>query len=166
MSTEQRTHLKFLVRLGKTPSEALGFLQQVYGDETMSHSGVFERCKRFTEGRQDVEDDPGEESLRRAGSNVEQMLDVNRDNVTEDLGMRKVCAMVVPKLLKDDQKDRRMQVCQDILECLETEPDLPVMSHGSSSTTRRPNTRALRGRVRRRQGRRNQDTPSPKPKSR
>ena len=59
MSTEQRTNLKFLVRLGKTPTEALGLLQQVYGNEAMSRCRVFEWHKRFKEGREDVEDDPG-----------------------------------------------------------------------------------------------------------
>ena len=36
MSVEQRINLKFLVRLGKTPTEALKLLQEVYGDDTMS----------------------------------------------------------------------------------------------------------------------------------
>ena len=44
--------------------------------------------------------------------------------ITEDLNMRKVCAKMVPRLLNDDQKDRRVQVCQDILERLETDPYL------------------------------------------
>ncbi|XP_051942683.1 protein GVQW3-like [Hippocampus zosterae] len=114
VSTEQRTNLKFLVRLGKSPSEALGLLQQVYGDETMSRSRVFEWCKRFKEGREDVEDNPrsGRLSTSRTEANVERVrqmlladrrltvrlianeLGLNRDNVwkiiTEDLGMRKV----------------------------------------------------------------------------
>jgi len=38
--------------------------------------------------------------------------------------MRKVCARMVPRLLNDDQKERRMQVYQDIMEHLKTEPDL------------------------------------------
>ncbi|ROT70225.1 hypothetical protein C7M84_011507, partial [Penaeus vannamei] len=146
-STEQRTNLHFLVRLGKTPSEALKLLQQVYGSETMSRSRVFEWCKRFKEGRKDVEDDPrsGRPSTTRTEVNVERVrqmvcsdrrltvrlianeLGINHDSVwkilTEDLDMRKVCAKMVPKLLNDDQKDQRMQVCQDILERLETEPD-------------------------------------------
>ncbi|XP_061553236.1 protein GVQW3-like [Phycodurus eques] len=114
VSTEQRTNLKFLVRLGKSPSEALGLLQQVYGDETMSRSRVFEWCKRFKEGREDVEDDPrsGRPSTSRTEANIERVrqmlrgdrrltvrlianeLGMNRDNVwkiiTEDLGMQKV----------------------------------------------------------------------------
>ena len=44
--------------------------------------------------------------------------------ITEDLGMRKICAKMVPKLLSDDQKERRVLVCKNILECLETEPNL------------------------------------------
>ena len=36
MSVEQRINLKFLVRLGKTPTEALKLLQEVSGDDTMS----------------------------------------------------------------------------------------------------------------------------------
>ena len=33
MRVEQQINLKFLVRLGKTPTEALKLLQEVYGDE-------------------------------------------------------------------------------------------------------------------------------------
>ena len=58
MSIEQRTNLKFLVRLGKTPTEALGLLQQVYGNEALSRCRVFEWHKKFKEGRKDVEDNP------------------------------------------------------------------------------------------------------------
>ena len=59
---------------------------------------------------------------------IASQLDLKKDSVwkiiTEDLGMRKVCARMVPRLLNDDQKERRMQVCQDIMERLQTEPDL------------------------------------------
>ena len=147
MTTEQRINLKFLVRLGKTPSDALGMLQEVYGDETMSCSRVFEWHKRFKEGHKDVEDDSrsGKPSTSRTANNVEcvkQMvrgdcrltvrmiadeLEINRDSVwkiiTEDLGMRKICAKMIPKLL-DDNQEWRVEVCQDILEHLQTEPDL------------------------------------------
>ena len=44
--------------------------------------------------------------------------------IIEDLGMCKICAKMVPKLLSDNQKERRVLVCKDILECLETEPNL------------------------------------------
>ena len=38
--------------------------------------------------------------------------------------MRKICAKMVPRLLNEQQKERRVQVCHDILEELETEPNL------------------------------------------
>ena len=41
-----------------------------------------------------------------------------------DLGMRKMCAKMVPRLLNEGQKKGRVQVCHDILEQLETEPNL------------------------------------------
>ena len=44
--------------------------------------------------------------------------------ITEDLVMRKNCAKMVPSLVNEGQKERRVQVCQDILELLETEPNL------------------------------------------
>ena len=44
--------------------------------------------------------------------------------VMEDLEMKKICAKMVPKLLNEGQTERRVQVCQDILEQLKTEPKL------------------------------------------
>ena len=72
MSTEQRTNLKFLVRLGKTPIEALGLLQQVCENEAMSRCRVFELHKRSKEEREDVEDDPrsGRPSTNKTEENV------------------------------------------------------------------------------------------------
>ena len=37
--------------------------------------------------------------------------------------MHKLCAKIVPKLLNDDQKLQRMQVCKDILENVVSNPD-------------------------------------------
>ena len=42
--------------------------------------------------------------------------------------MRKVCAKMAPRLLNDDQKKCHMQVCQDIIKHLQTEPEL-LRSH-------------------------------------
>ena len=148
MSIEQRINLKFLVRLGKTPTETFNLLQEVYGDATMSRTWIFEWHKRFREGREDVENDPksGRPTTSRTNENVERVrekvrsdrrltvrmiadeLSMNSERVwriiTEDLGMRKVCAKMVPRLLNDGQKENRVQVCQDILKQLEITPDL------------------------------------------
>ena len=39
-------------------------------------------------------------------------------------GVEKDLAKMVPRLLNEGQKERRLQVCQDILEQLETESNL------------------------------------------
>ena len=42
----------------------------------------------------------------------------------EDLGMEKIWAKMVPRLLNDEQKEHRVQVCQDILKELVAKPDM------------------------------------------
>ena len=148
MSVEQQINPKFLVHLGKTLTEALKLLQEVYGEDTMSRTPFFEWHRRFKEGREEVEDDhrSGKPFTSRTDENVERVrqkvwsschltvrmiadeLCINSERVwritTEDLGMRKICAKMVPRLLNERHKERRVQVCQDILEQLETEPNL------------------------------------------
>ena len=148
MSVEQRINLKFLVRFEKTPTEALKLLQEVYGDDTMSRTRLFEWHRRFKEGREEVKDDHRSERpfTSRTDKNVERVrqkvrsdrlltvrmiadeLGMNIERVwriiMEDMGMRKICAKMVLRLLNEAQKERRVQVCQDILEQLETEPNL------------------------------------------
>ena len=99
----------------------------------MSRSRIFEWHKRFKEGREDVEDDSrsGRPSTSRTADNVERVkqmvrgdrrltvrmiadeLEINCDRVwkiiTEDLGMQKICAKMVPKLLDNDQKERGVE---------------------------------------------------------
>lgn len=142
MSNEQRTNIKFLAKLGRTPTETFEMLKAAYGDQTLSRARVFEWHKRFSSGREDVDDDPrpGRPSTSRNSDNVEKVkelvqsdrrltirmiadqLTLDKETVrlilVNDLGMRKICAKMVPRLLTDDQKTRRMTVCQDVLEQL------------------------------------------------
>ena len=148
ISVEQRINLKFLVRLGKTPTEALKLPQEVYGDDTMSRTCLFEWHRRFKERREEVEDDyrSGRSSTSRTDENVASLKQKVRSDrrltvrmiadelgmnsewvwriITEDLGMRKTCAKIVLRLLNEGQKERRVQVCQDILDQIKTEPNL------------------------------------------
>ena len=105
---------------------------------------------------------------------IEDELKINRDSVwkiiTEDLGMRKICAKIVPKLLDDDQKKRRVEVCQDILKHLQTEPNLlqRVITDDESwifEYDLETKARAFNGSVRRRRSQRKQDSRSPKSSS-
>ncbi|KAJ8934093.1 hypothetical protein NQ318_005086 [Aromia moschata] len=54
---EQRVYLKFLVKLGKTCTEAYAMLKELYGNECLSRTQVFEWFKWFKEGRETTEDD-------------------------------------------------------------------------------------------------------------
>jgi len=38
--------------------------------------------------------------------------------------MRKVCANMVPEVLSDEQKGRCKELCLDLLQCIENEPDM------------------------------------------
>ena len=147
-SRERRANLKFLAKLGKTPSKSFAMLLQVYRKERISRTRAFEWHKRFKEGREEVEDDPrsGRPSTSRTADNIERVkqmvradrrlvvrmiaeeLSINKDTVwsiiTENLEMCKVCTKMVPKLLSEDQKQQRVTVCKDIIERLEDDPDL------------------------------------------
>ena len=114
----------------------------------MSKTRLFDWHRRFKEGREVVEDDhrSGRLSTSRADENVERVKQKVRSDrrlsvrmiadelgmnskrvwriITEDLGMRKICAKMVSRLLNEGQKERRVQACQDILKLLETEPNL------------------------------------------
>ena len=100
----------------------------------------------FLEGREQVEDEPraGRNSTSKTDGNVERVrslvrsdrrmtlrmiseLNLNRFTVhktlTQDLDMRKVCAKMIPKNLTTEQKANRRDVCLDLLDRLEREPE-------------------------------------------
>ena len=110
----------------------------------MSCARVFEWHKRFTEGRMSVEDDQrtGRPNILKTYENVERIngivredrrsgyetLSIDKDTVwkilRDELNMKKVCAKMVPKLLRPDQKERRKELCADILQQIYADPDL------------------------------------------
>jgi len=55
-------------------------------------------------------------------------VNVNREAVrrklTEELGMRKICAKMVPRNLTEQQWDTRGRVCAELLEQVEADPEL------------------------------------------
>ena len=140
LELEQRTNIKFLVKLGKSGNEMRVMLVQVKGDNAMQKTAVYKWVKRFSEGRESVTDE--ERSGRPATSRTEETIakirqtlrenrrltvrsiteQVNTDRetvtkiLTEDLDVRKVCAKMVPKEITEEQKQRRVTICQDLSE--------------------------------------------------
>ena len=96
MSVEQRINLKFLVRLGKTPTKALKLFQEIYGDYTMLKTRLFEWHRRFKKGREELENDhtSGRPSASRTDENVERVRQKVRSDhrftvriIADELGM-------------------------------------------------------------------------------
>ena len=128
MTIEQRINIKFCVKLGKMTTETLNMLSDVYGDSSMSRTRVFEWHNRFVEGREDVEDDPKSRRpcIFTTDTNIEKVWQLVRSDrdlticvivneigmdketvrtiLVDTLGMRKVCAKMVPRLLTEEQK--------------------------------------------------------------
>jgi len=106
----------------------------------MKKTAVYKWVKRFSEGRQSVthEERSGRPATSRIEENIAKVRQILRENrrptvwskaeqvnidtetvrkiLTEDLGMRKVCAKMVPKKLTEEPKQRRVTICQDLLE--------------------------------------------------
>ena len=139
MMIEQRINIKFCVKLGKTATETLKMLRDVYGDSSMPRTRVFEWHKQFVEDREDVEADPksGRPCTSTTDTNIEKVRQLVRSDrrvtirvivnelgmdkeivctiLVDTLGMRKVCAKMVPRLLTEEQKAQRLNACRDIL---------------------------------------------------
>ena len=58
MVHEQRTVIKFYVKLGKNMPEIKEDLQKVYGDSRFTNSCIHKWFHRFSDGRKSVKDDP------------------------------------------------------------------------------------------------------------
>ena len=103
-------------------------LRDVYGDSSMSRTRVFEWHKQLVESREDVEDDPksGRPCTSTTDTNIGKVWQLIRNDhcltihvivnevgidketictiLVDTLGMWKVCAKMVPRLLTEEQK--------------------------------------------------------------
>ena len=128
---EERYAIKISCKLGKNTTEMYGMLQTAFGASCMNRASVFEWHKRFKKGRESVRDDEkcGRSKEVRTPELIGQIknftdndrcvsvetisaqFDVSVETVhtiiREELKMRKICAKFVPKVLREDQKERR-----------------------------------------------------------
>jgi hypothetical protein len=125
--TEQRTDIKFLVKLVKSGREILEMLETVYGETAMKYRILYKWVDQFKEGWESIDDNAQESlpSMSLVGENilvhdlvmsdcritiriVTDKLGNSKGNVQtilkEDLNMWKLCAKIVPKVLTQDQK--------------------------------------------------------------
>jgi histone-lysine N-methyltransferase SETMAR len=59
---------------------------------------------------------------------ISSVLNLNRQTVHEiltfELGMQKICAKLVPKILTNERKENRRNVCLDLFELIENDKNL------------------------------------------
>ncbi|UYV84814.1 hypothetical protein LAZ67_X003595 [Cordylochernes scorpioides] len=131
-----------------TCADAFRMLTVAYGESTLDRSNVYRWYKIFTEGREDVNDEeragrPSTSTKDEKINEVEKMILANRRitvrevaedlNISigschsifiNDLGMRRVAAKFVPKLLNCDQKQHRMNIANEMLDSVRDDPNL------------------------------------------
>jgi len=122
-------------------------LKKVYGDDSLSPTQVFGWFKRFKEGREEIGDDqrPSHPSMSKADANIEKVSETVRQNrhlciqavaelinidkgtvwqiLHNNFNMKKVCSKRASKLLTPEQKEIRMNICADILQNNENDPN-------------------------------------------
>jgi len=142
---EQRCAIKFCVRLNENATETYEKLIRAYGEIAVSRAQVFRWHKAFLDDHESVEDEPrsGRPCTSKTDENVTKVralvrsdrslilrmigseLNLNDQTVhgilTEELGMQKICAKLVPKILTNEQKENRRNVCLDLLERVEND---------------------------------------------
>ena len=157
----------------KNATDTYGMLQTAFRPSSMNRASVFEWHKRFKEGRESVRDDETcgrckevrtpeligqikifmDKDRRVSIETINAQFDVSVGTVhtiiREELKMRKICAKAVPRVLREDQKERR---CHDNREMVELIPQFsmpwwPAMKAGSTAMTQRPRDRVPSGSV-------------------
>ncbi|UYV85044.1 hypothetical protein LAZ67_X004391 [Cordylochernes scorpioides] len=145
---DQRTCINFCVKNEIKCADAFRMLTVAYGEATLDRSNVYRWYKMFSEGREDVNDEeragrPSTSTTDEKINEVEKMILANRRitvrevaedlNISigschsifiNDLGMRRVAAKFVPKLLNCDQKQHRMNIANEMLDSVRDDPNL------------------------------------------
>ena len=123
--------IKFCFKLGKNATETYGMLQTAFQPSCMNWASVFEWHKRFKEGRESVRDDERcgrskEVNTPELIGQIKNFMDkdccVSIDTISaqfdvsvgtvhtiicKELKMQKICAKFVPRVLREDQKERQ-----------------------------------------------------------
>lgn len=139
--------IKFLTKEGNGPKFIRERMIAVYGDDAPSYFTIKFWSKQFRWGRESIEDDPRSgrpleatnsemcdkveamvlEDRRMKVSTIATALGISEPSVLtilhEKLGMNKVSARWVPRLLTPEQKTRRQQICQNNLDLLEADAE-------------------------------------------
>ena len=143
---EERHAIKFCFKLGKNARETYGMLQTAFGASCMNRASVFERHKRFKESRESVRDDERcgrskevrtleligqiknfmDKDRRVSIETISAQFDVSvgivHTIIHEELNMRKICTKFVPRVLREDQKERCCHNSREMVKLINSDP--------------------------------------------
>ena len=138
--------MEFCFKLGRNATETYEMLQTAFGASCMNRSPVFEWHKRFKEGSESVRDDERcgrskevrtpeligqiknfmDKDRRVSIETISAQFDVSVGTVhtiiREEQKMRKISAMFVPRVLREDQKERLCHDSRGMFELINSDP--------------------------------------------
>ncbi|UYV64790.1 hypothetical protein LAZ67_3001980 [Cordylochernes scorpioides] len=125
---EKRICIKFCFKLKKSATETYELIKEAFGDAALSRSRTFEWFSRFQKGREKLKIKELIKSNRRISIkdlSLETGLSVGlcHQIVTKDLDMIWTSSKFVPRILTEEQKEVRMDVCKNMVEMTRTDPE-------------------------------------------
>ena len=134
-----------LLEAQKTAAETHRKLKEAFGEQALSQARTFEWVKRLKDGRESVEDDIrtfwSTVHMHNSGNDYESALSYPRRQTIHDvcncfglsygscqsiradeLNMRRIAAKFISRLLNNDQRDHRVQVCTELQEAVRYDP--------------------------------------------
>ncbi|PNF35989.1 hypothetical protein B7P43_G02291 [Cryptotermes secundus] len=142
---EQRVCINFCFKLGKTAAETHQMLKQAFGENNLGQTQTSNCYKRFKNGRTSTDDDrSGRPSKGKTPENVAKVRDLILQDrrltiqdlcnalglsygtcqriSSEELNVR-IAAKFVPQLLQNEQKQHRLEVCRELQQQLQEDPN-------------------------------------------
>ena len=143
---EERYGIKLCFKLGKNATETYGMLQTAFGESCMNQASVFEWHKRFKEGRESRRDDKRygrskevrrpelcghkknfmDNDRRASIETISAQFDVSVGTVhiiiREEMMMQKICTKFIPRVLREDQKERRCHDNREMVNLINSDP--------------------------------------------
>jgi len=133
-------------------------LREAFKEEALSQARVYEWFSQLKRGDMSLEDQPrsGHPSTSRTDENIKKIRDAIMFDrrrtldeleavtgvswsscqriLTEELHMKRIAAKFVPRLLSEDQRTNRLDVCREMKDQLKTDPDfLSIIITGDES---------------------------------
>ncbi|KAJ8963374.1 hypothetical protein NQ318_018851 [Aromia moschata] len=136
---EQRINLTFLVKLGKTCTEAYEMLNEEYGNECLYCTKRDVKRAKTIRAPDGPQRQKRTKTLKKTGKLIreDRRLSIRglaeitgidkecvRQILHESFNMRKVCTKMMPKVLTPEQIESRMNICADILNTIDTDSGL------------------------------------------